>query len=86
MADELRVLELDNGGADPVCAGGEVDDGTHDKGVAAVMPAPLAVALGGLLAPAAHGGVDGFCSITVAGVVGTKVGDDIAEELVAIAG
>lgn len=48
MADELCVVELDNGGVDPIYARGEVDDGTYNKRVAVVLPIPLAVAPGGL--------------------------------------
>lgn len=84
VADELRVIELNHGRAELVCAWGEVDDGALGECVPTLLTTARVVAARRLVVPGTHSGIDGLCRVGVAGLIGTKL-SHITEELVAVA-
>ncbi len=85
IADELRVVELDDGRADLVGTWREVDDGALREGVAAVFATASAPAASGFRVPAADCGVDCLRCVTLSRRVSAEV-EDVAIELVVASG
>lgn len=85
IANELGVVVLDDWAENFVGAAGEEEDGALGECVAALLTAARLFASDRLAVSTGGRGVESLGRVGFAAVVGTKVVDDIAEELVVAA-